>query len=400
MSTVIKAENVGKRYVKYDDAPMLATAVLRMRTRTQRSRLWAVRNVDLQVGQSECVGVIGRNGSGKSTLLQVVSGITAPTEGRVRVVGRVAPLIAVGVGFHPELSGRDNVYLNGTILGMNRAEIDARFDEILAFSELEAFIDTPLKFYSSGMAVRLGFAVAIQADPSVLIVDEVLAVGDFAFQLKCFERIEQIRANGATILVVSHNLNAIRRLSDRVVVLHKGAKDFEGDVTSGISRFHVLMDEARDAEAGPTTDSRVVPMVPGYGEPVDREILNAAGDVVTYVDAGEEVVARVRVNALRDIDAPFVNLVLESESGIVVYQDSNWNRPGPPIRKGQTADFAARFPASLPTGTYTAKVTAGQILDGSPARLFEVSLLTFYVAGRSGVRGLVDLDAQFPVQPA
>src|SRR5207302_5234688 len=202
-----------------------------------------------EVQSGECIGVIGRNGSGKSTLLQMVAGVTSPTEGTVRVRGRIAPLVSVGVGFHPELTGRENVYVNGTILGLTRAEIDRRFDSILDFSGIHAFIDTPVKFYSSGMFVRLGFAVAVEATPDVLLVDEVLAVGDVAFQLKCFRRMAEIREQGTTVVVVSHNLNAIRQLCDRALVLHDGTMRHDGDVDDGIGIYHSLLGEFSDPEA-------------------------------------------------------------------------------------------------------------------------------------------------------
>src|SRR4051794_29336162 len=302
---VIAIDGVSKRYVKYEDAPMLATTLLRLRRRTRRSHLWAVRDVDLQVAQGECVGVIGRNGSGKSTLLQMLSGITAPTTGRVTVRGRIAPLISVGVGFHPELTGRDNVYVNGTILGLTRAEIDRRFDDIVAFSELAEFIDTPVKFYSSGMLVRLGFAVAIQAEPEILVVDEVLAVGDFAFQLKCFERINAIRDSGATVLVVSHNLNAIRQMCDRAVLMHGGQKAFEGSTSDTISRFHEVMEEVRELE-GNVGGDRKLPLVPGYAELIDVETFSSQGEPTRHFDSGSKLVLRARVNALQDVDAPYL----------------------------------------------------------------------------------------------
>ena len=168
---IIRLAGVGKRYLKYEDEPMLLTRALRLRHRTRRSQLWAVRDVSFELHPGDSVGVIGRNGSGKSTLLQMLAGVTSPTEGTITVGGRVAPLVSVGVGFHPELTGRENVYVNGTILGLSRAEIDARFDAMVEFSGIEAFIDTPVKFYSSGMYVRLGFAVAVEAIPDVLLVD-------------------------------------------------------------------------------------------------------------------------------------------------------------------------------------------------------------------------------------
>jgi len=225
----ISVTGAGKQYVKYDDEAMLATRRARLWSRTHRGHHWAVRDLDLEVKAGECLGLIGRNGSGKSTLLRMIAGVTAPTEGRVVVRGRVAPLIAVGVGFHPELTGRENVYVNGSILGVPRRVLDARLDEIIDFAEIEAFIDTPVKFYSSGMFVRLGFAVSMFAEPDLLLVDEVLAVGDLGFQLKCFDQMELARENGTAIVVVSHNLNAIRRLAEHTLLLEKGTEVFKGD---------------------------------------------------------------------------------------------------------------------------------------------------------------------------
>jgi ABC-type polysaccharide/polyol phosphate transport system ATPase subunit len=395
VTPVIRLQDIGKRYVKYDDAPMLATAMLRLRTQTRRSRLWAVRHFDLEVNASECVGIIGRNGSGKSTLLQVVSGITAPTEGRARIQGRIAPLIAVGVGFHPELSGRDNIYLNGTILGMTRAEIDRRYDEIVAFSEIESFIDTPLKFYSSGMAVRLGFSVAVQAEPKVLIVDEVLAVGDFAFQMKCFERIQQIRDNGSTILVVSHNLSAVRQICDRAVLMHAGTKQFEGDVGEAISRFHTLLDEDRELEGDSPGKRSTFPLVAGYAEEIETTLLDADGQPARYFEVGERVVVRSTVRALRDIESPSLNLIVESNAGILIYQQSNWASPFPRIPQGEEATLEASFVAQLTKGDYNVQSAVVHAIDGQPVRLVDDSQLTFYVAGRSGVRGVADLSGAF-----
>ena len=240
MTSSIELAGVGKRYVKYHDAPMLAHALVKLAARSRRDELWALRGIDIAVAEGECVGVIGRNGSGKSTMLQLLGGITAPTEGVVTVRGRVAPLISVGVGFHPELTGRDNVFLNGTILGMTRRQIERRFDSIVDFAEIEDFIDTPVKFYSSGMQVRLGFAVAVQADPNVLLVDEVLAVGDFAFQMKCLRRIDEIRSGGASVLLVSHNLPMVERLCRRSMVLHDGTSRFDGPTSDAIATLHSL----------------------------------------------------------------------------------------------------------------------------------------------------------------
>src|SRR3984957_9898478 len=188
-----------------------------------REEFWALKNVSFDVKRGEVIGIIGRNGAGKSTLLKILSRITEPTSGRALLKGRVASLLEVGTGFHPELTGRENVYLNGAILGMRKAEIDRKFDEIVAFAETEKFLDTAVKYYSSGMYVRLAFAVAAHLEPEILIVDEVLAVGDQEFQKKCMGRIQQVsQGDGRTVLFVSHNIGAIRKLCDRAVYLRGG----------------------------------------------------------------------------------------------------------------------------------------------------------------------------------
>jgi lipopolysaccharide transport system ATP-binding protein len=220
----ISIENVGKKYTighqrasgdgmrhVIEGAMRAPIAWLRRRQeqKIQQVDFWALKDVSIQINQGEVVGLLGRNGAGKSTLLKLLSRITVPTEGRIRIRGRVASLLEVGTGFHPELTGRENIFLNGAILGMRRTEIIRKFDEIVAFSEIEEFIDTPVKRYSSGMYVRLAFAVAAHLDPEILIVDEVLAVGDTSFQKKCLAKMVEFARAGKTILFVSHNLDAV-----------------------------------------------------------------------------------------------------------------------------------------------------------------------------------------------
>ena len=199
--------------------------------------IWALKDVSFEVKHGEVVGIIGRNGAGKSTLLKILSRITEPTEGRAEIHGRVGSLLEVGTGFHPELTGRENIYLNGAILGMKQAEIDRKFDEIVAFAEIEKFIDTPVKHYSSGMYVRLAFAVAAHLEPEILMVDEVLAVGERQFQKKCLGKMGDVAKEGRTVLFVSHNMTAISGLCGRVLLLEQGEIDFEGDVYNGIGRY-------------------------------------------------------------------------------------------------------------------------------------------------------------------
>ncbi|MGD0388521.1 MAG: ABC transporter ATP-binding protein [Tepidisphaeraceae bacterium] len=198
---------------------------------------WALKDVGFEVQRGEVVGIIGRNGAGKSTLLKVLSRITDPTEGRAEIVGRVGSLLEVGTGFHPELTGRENVYLNGAILGMTRREITAKFDEIIAFAETEKFLDTPVKYYSSGMYTRLAFAVAAHLEPEILIVDEVLAVGDAQFQKKCLGKMSDVAHQGRTVLFVSHNMSAIQSLCDRCVVMRAGRVGLDADAGAAVREY-------------------------------------------------------------------------------------------------------------------------------------------------------------------
>lgn len=258
-SVVIRAEDLGKKYVighetqneRYVALRDVLAGAAKGFARAARDVLrgdaiiqgdtiedfWALRNVDFEVKRGEVLGIIGRNGAGKSTLLKILSRITEPSEGRVTIMGRVASLLEVGTGFHPELTGRENIYLNGAILGMKRSEIKRKFDEIVAFAEGERFLDTPVKRYSSGMYVRLAFAVAAHLEPEILVVDEVLAVGDAEFQKKCLGKMSQVARGGRTVLFVSHNMQAIRTLCSSVVVLDKGRKTFEGRTERSIEAY-------------------------------------------------------------------------------------------------------------------------------------------------------------------
>ncbi|MFH1049576.1 MAG: polysaccharide ABC transporter ATP-binding protein [bacterium] len=204
---------------------------------TPKDTFWALRNINLDIKHGDVVGIIGRNGAGKSTLLKILSKITSPTTGFARINGRVGSLLEVGTGFHPELSGRENIYLNGSILGMRKNEIQKKFDEIVAFAEVEQFLDTPIKRYSSGMNVRLAFAVAAHLEPEILIVDEVLAVGDAAFQKKCLGKMEDVSKQGRTVLFVSHNMGAVRNLCPKSILLNSGEVEMLGDTNDVIDSY-------------------------------------------------------------------------------------------------------------------------------------------------------------------
>jgi lipopolysaccharide transport system ATP-binding protein len=250
MKPIIKVENLGKRYrigaqqASYatlrDTLADMARAPLRLLQRNGKQKkplIWAVKDVNFEIKPGEAVGIIGRNGAGKSTLLKLLSRITEPTTGRIEFYGRVCSLLEVGTGFHPELTGRENIYLNGAILGMAREEITRKFDEIVAFAEVEKFIDTPVKHFSSGMYLRLAFAVAAHLEPEILLVDEVLAVGDGRFQRKCLDKMQDVGRQGRTVLFVSHNMPAITRLCPRTILLDAGQVIDDGPSTEVVRTY-------------------------------------------------------------------------------------------------------------------------------------------------------------------
>jgi lipopolysaccharide transport system ATP-binding protein len=253
--TVIQVQNLSKKYTlghqqqghgRYKAlrdviADKAKSLLVSPRIKSQRSHVqdefWALKDVSFEIRQGDRVGIIGRNGAGKSTLLKILSRITEPTQGRINIKGRVASLLEVGTGFHPELTGRENIYLNGAILGMSKVEIQQKFDEIVAFAEVEKFLDTPVKRYSSGMYVRLAFAVAANLEPEILIVDEVLAVGDAHFQQKCLGKMQDVAHSGRTVIFVSHNMAAIRQLCNSGILMQKGSVNFVGTADEAVDRY-------------------------------------------------------------------------------------------------------------------------------------------------------------------
>jgi lipopolysaccharide transport system ATP-binding protein len=250
-SIAIQAEGLSKRYrlgtssqyktLRESLSGLVGGVAQRVRSLgsadTEQNSFWALRDVSFDIGHGEVIGVIGRNGAGKSTLLKILSRITWPTEGRALIHGRVGSLLEVGTGFHPELTGRENIFLNGAIMGMRKVEIASKFDEIVAFSEVEKFIDTPVKHYSSGMYVRLAFAIAAHLEPEILIIDEVLAVGDLAFQQKCLGKMSEVSRGGRTILFVSHNMAVVEKLCQRTIVLDQGRIEYQGETEDAIHHY-------------------------------------------------------------------------------------------------------------------------------------------------------------------
>src|SRR5215207_6034542 len=249
MTTVIRVSDVSKKFSLNANKSLKERLVNARTTSEHKSEFWALRNIDLEIASGTSLGLIGHNGSGKSTLLKLIGGILSPTTGLVQRRGRIAALLELGAGFHGDLTGRENVYLNASILGLSRAQTNRYFDDIVAFSGIGEFIDTQVKFYSSGMYVRLAFAVAVHTDPDVLIVDEVLAVGDEAFQRKCMDKIKAFQAEGRTIILVTHSMGQVAELCDRAILLDHGKVVIDGTPNEVIATFRDILEQRRLAES-------------------------------------------------------------------------------------------------------------------------------------------------------
>jgi lipopolysaccharide transport system ATP-binding protein len=325
MSIAIRVENLGKKYVLRHQAAgrsryvalrdVLANQARSLFQRKSaadatREEFWALKDVSFEIKQGDVVGIIGRNGAGKSTLLKILSRITDPTTGRVEIDGRVASLLEVGTGFHPELTGRENVYLNGAILGMSRAEIKKKFDEIVAFAEVEKFLDTPVKHYSSGMYVRLAFAVAAHLEPEILIVDEVLAVGDAMFQKKCLGKMQDVGKGGRTVLFVSHNMGAVATLCRTAIWLNGGRV-----VRAGLTRQ--IVDEYLTTNSSLETsviDLGKLPRIGDYGWKLRIDRLEWLSGLP--LQHGEKISARIHFHALQNIEEATIGIGFSTLEGI------------------------------------------------------------------------------------
>jgi lipopolysaccharide transport system ATP-binding protein len=342
--------------------------------------IWALKDVSFEAKHGEAIGIVGPNGAGKSTLLKILSRITEPTAGRVEIRGRVGSLLEVGTGFHPELTGRENIYLNGAILGMKRAEIERKFDEIVAFSEIEKFLDTPVKRYSSGMYVRLAFAVAAHLEPEILLVDEVLAVGDAAFQRKCLGKMEDVSAQGRTVLFVSHNMPAVTALCSRAILLQHGTVTLDGPSHEVVGRY---LSDGRDIMA-----EKIWPQL---GEAPGNEIvrLRAArvrteeGQISEYFDIRRSVGVEIEYDVLQSGHVLVPNYHFFTETGILAFvaidQDPTWKRqPRPKGRFTSTAWVPANF---LAEGKMVVGV-AVSTLKPKHIHFFEQAALAFQVVDR------------------
>jgi lipopolysaccharide transport system ATP-binding protein len=369
MSFAIRAEGLGKKFVlgpkaRYrtlQETLIDITQPRGRRPRAEKPEVWALKDVTFEVNEGEVVGVIGRNGAGKSTLLKVLSRITAPTTGQVELRGRIGSLLEVGTGFHPELSGRENIFLNGAILGMSRKEIRRKFDDIVQFADVEKFLDTPVKRYSSGMYTRLAFAVAAHLETEILVVDEVLAVGDAEFQARCLGKMKEVSRTGRTVLFVSHNMNAVEQLCEKVLLLEAGqVKRFNERVRDAIRDYLIGDDNSgRSSEWSRTGEQYDNP----WFRPLRIDICDSGGSAAQMpISNNDEIWIRIEGEVTELDPALNVGYAIYSEDGVLLYwtyhtdtDQAQW----PEIRLGRQV-LESKIPRRLLNeGTYRLELIAG-----------------------------------------
>jgi homopolymeric O-antigen transport system ATP-binding protein len=328
------AVNVGRRLVRalHASAPSDSDS--------KPEELWALRDVTFGVQQGERVGIIGRNGAGKSTLLKILSRITDPTRGRVTIRGRVASLLEVGTGFHPELTGRENIFLNGAVLGMTKGEIKRKFDEIVAFSEVEEFLDTPLKRYSSGMQVRLAFAVAAHLDPEILVVDEVLAVGDFAFQRKCLGKMQDVAQSGRTVLFVSHDMGAINTLCERALLLHAGSVVAAGGTREVVARYLEGAEKLYSPLRGPLQDQGEFRLL--------AVTAKQQGGPAQFIDCRQPFSIHIDYQIVRAVRNSRLFAVFRNAKGEIIFGTCDYDEPSEEALNRNAGRFLSSF--TIPGG--------------------------------------------------
>ena len=362
--------------------------------------IWAVKDISFDVKKGEVIGIIGRNGAGKSTLLKILCRITDPTKGRARIRGRISSLLEVGTGFHQELTGRENVYLNGTILGMTKVEVRRKFDEIVQFSGVEKFIDTPVKRYSSGMKVRLAFSVAAHLEPEILIIDEVLAVGDADFQKKCLNKMEDVGQEGRTVLFVSHNMPAVSRLCTRAILLENGQVVENGRTDEVIAKY-------LNADQGTSASKK-------WNDPDDSpggdavrlraiSVVNNSGTVTEHFDIRESIQLEMQYDVIKEGVELLPNVYFWNEFEICVFgsidNDPDWReRPRPVGSYTSTVEIPGNF---LSSGRFYVNA-ALQTLKPMTTQFYERSVVAFHVIDRSGwdtARGIFTGEMNSAVRP-
>lgn len=347
---MLSVRDLGKCYHIYDRPQDRLRQILRRRRKRYYREFWALRGLSFELRRGDALGIVGQNGSGKSTLLQLIAGTLQPSEGEIRIEGRVAALLELGSGFNPNFTGRENVYMNGAILGLSRREIDERFDDIAAFADIGEFLNQPVLTYSSGMMVRLAFAVQVQVNPDILIIDEALAVGDALFQKRCFQRLEELRAAGLTLLFVSHDQESVRTLTSNAILLHEGcvrSSGPSGEVLLDYRRllhdeekryFDRYLEQARGKPPAKTERAASTPGSDGndrsdrlsFGdfdaEVLDARVLGGSNEEDSVVYPGEKLAIRVRVRVNRDMNHLNVAVRIRNKQGVKMYSWGTLNQ--------------------------------------------------------------------------
>ncbi|MDQ4215379.1 ABC transporter ATP-binding protein [Microbacterium capsulatum] len=387
---VVRLHTVSKSFVVRTDNTIKDRVLGYMKAREHRRHHVALDAVDLTIHAGTTVGLLGANGSGKSTTLKLIGGILSPDSGSVLVRGRIAALLELGAGFHPELSGRENVYLNAALLGLSRQETDDRFDEIVAFSGIGEFIDNEVKFYSSGMYMRLAFAVAVHTDPDILLVDEVLAVGDEAFQRKCMDKIRSFQQEGRTIVIVSHAASQISELCDWTFVMNDGKVAFAGRPQEGLSALRDILEYGRINGAA----EQVEPTHPV--SVTDVELLDSEGTVSNHVAQGDELTIRLHVEAVEDVAEWTIGFGIDTPNGQMVLGTSSdrLREDLSPLRAGENrhVDFRIRTVA-LGVGEYYINARVNDLVRADTDIRWQAALL--HVRGSERSVGTVAAEVDF-----
>jgi len=400
MEYTVQAINLSKRY-RIGHAPLSLRSLLGSKKYSQVDRYhWAVKDVCFGLKPGESLGIIGPNGAGKTTILKLLSRITYPTEGEISMDGRFSALIELGAGFHPDLTGRENIFLNGTILGMRREEIQERFDRIVEFAGIGDYLDTPVKRYSSGMYARLGFSVAAHVDPEILLVDEVLAVGDMAFQKKCYDHMLKLRDKGTTLIFISHNLQAIQRVCSSCMVMYRGHKVFEGSPAEATAEYsNIIRRSAVElSHLGPVESGIAQRVMTHKGVIQDIAMLNQDGEPALTVHSGETVRVRAKIAFHETSPSPVFACLIQKPDGQFVYNYTTYwaDLTTPTFEANTTAEIEFSLKINLVEGMYYLGLN---LAYSDLSRYYDRidRALDFFVVGGDGARGVADLRAQFKV---
>lgn len=402
MEPVIRVEQLTKQYRIGQWLPTLREALTRRKREPSAPSHRAVDKVSFALRPGEALGIIGPNGAGKTTLLKLLAGVTQPTSGRITMRGRFAALIELGAGFHPELTGRENIFLNGAILGLSKADIQRRYAAIVDFAGVSAFLDTPVKRYSSGMYARLGFAIAAHVEPDVLLVDEVLAVGDYAFQQKCYAHMAQLqRQQGTALIFVSHNMEAVRRVCTQGLVMYRGQAVFQGSAGEAVIRYSdALRQAARQTQHPVPSEGGLAERVMTFDAEISRVTLcNQQGEPITVVHSGEQVRVVVEIHFHKAVIQPIFSFTIRTPDGRLVYDTTTrWRQMViPNFAAGERCQVAYELHLPLLEGEFALGV---DVIATDFSHYYDrlERALSFWVQSSTAAQGLVDLQATIAIQ--